>query len=130
MTAKVLICDDEAHILRAVEFKLRRAGLEVITARDGQEAWERLQQDVPDLVVSDCQMPRMNGLELIERIRAWEVSAHIPIIMLTGKGYELPARELHDRLHVAAIFTKPFSPRELEAKVRELLGQAVPSTSS
>ena len=101
----------------------------MITARDGQEAWERLQQDVPDLVVSDCQMPRINGLELIERIRAWEASAHVPVIMLTGKGYELPAQELHDRLRVAAVFTKPFSPRELEAKVRELLGQVVPSTS-
>jgi len=128
MTAKVLVCDDEAHIVRAVEFKLRRAGLKVVTARDGQEGWECVQQEVPDLIVSDCQMPRMNGLELLERVRSWEPSAQIPVIMLTGKGYELPVAELRDRLGVARGLSKPFSPRELEAKVLQLLREAAPAT--
>ena len=130
MTAKVLVCDDEAHIVRAVEFKLRRAGLAVVTARDGQEAWEHVQQDVPDLIVSDCQMPRMNGLELLERLRSWEPSAQVPVIMLTGKGYELPVAQLRERLGVAAVLSKPFSPRELEAKVLQLLRQTTPATPS
>ncbi len=123
MTARVLVCDDETHIVRAVEFKLRRAGLEVLTASDGAEAWQRIQQQPPQLVVSDCQMPRMNGLELIEHIRRWEPTARIPVILLTGKGYELSQQKLQ-ALGVSALFTKPFSPRELEAKVLQLLGRA------
>ncbi len=123
MTAKILVCDDETHIVRAVQFKLRRAGLHVTTASDGAEAWQRIQQDPPELVVSDCQMPRMNGLELIQRIRNWEPTAHIPVIMLTGKGYELPEEQLR-QLGVSALLTKPFSPRELEAKVLQLLSQS------
>ncbi len=123
MAPQVLICDDEAHILQAVRFKLQRAGLEVLMAHDGAEAWELIQQHRPDLVVSDCQMPRMNGLELIERIRSWEPTAQIPVIMLTGKGYELSPELVHEKLRVAALFTKPFSPRELVAKVQQLLAQ-------
>ncbi len=129
MAAKILVCDDETHIVRAVEFKLRRAGLEVMTASDGAEAWQRIQQEPPQLVISDCQMPRMNGLELIEHIRRWEPTAQIPVIMLTGKGYELPEEKLQE-LRVSALFAKPFSPRELEAQVRQLLAQAETAASA
>ena len=69
MSAKVLLCDDEIHILRAAEFKLSRAGFDVRCATDGQEAWEAIERERPDLLITDFQMPRLNGLDLIQRIR-------------------------------------------------------------
>ncbi|HHK41400.1 MAG TPA: response regulator [Planctomycetaceae bacterium] len=117
----VLLCDDEFHILRAAEFKFRRAGFEVLCASDGVEALERVQTRVPDVVVTDCQMPRMNGLELIERLRQDERTRDVPILMLTAKGFELPADELVERFHIAGVAAKPFSPRELLRRVESLI---------
>ncbi len=117
----VLLCDDEFHILRAAEFKFRRAGFEVLCASDGVEALERIQTRVPDVVVTDCQMPRMNGLELIERLRQNERTRDVPILMLTAKGFELPADELVERFRIAGVAAKPFSPRELLRRVESLI---------
>ena len=69
MTKRILLCDDELHILRAAEFKFKRAGYDVVCASDGQEGWEQIQQCRPDIVVTDCQMPRLSGLGLAERIQ-------------------------------------------------------------
>ncbi len=117
----VLLCDDEFHILRAAEFKFRRAGFDVLCAADGVEALERIEERLPDAVVTDCQMPRMNGLELIEQLRSRPQTAQIPILMLTAKGFELQADELRERFNVAGIVAKPFSPRELLRRVQELI---------
>ena len=65
MPKHVLLCDDDVHILRAAEFKFKRAGYEVRTAGDGQEGCELIEQQLPDLVVTDCQMPRLDGFGLI-----------------------------------------------------------------
>ena len=89
MPKQILLCDDEIHILRTAEIKLCRAGHEVRCANDGQEAWEAIQQECPDLLITDCQMPRMDGFELVEKVRADERSRHLPILMLTAKGFEL-----------------------------------------
>ncbi len=64
MSKRILLCDDELHILRALEIKFLRSGYEVITAGDGEEGWEQLQKLRPDIVITDCQMPRLNGLGL------------------------------------------------------------------
>ncbi|KKK62978.1 hypothetical protein LCGC14_2998950, partial [marine sediment metagenome] len=61
MSKRVLLCDDEIHILRAAEFKLKRAGYEVQTAGDGQEGWEAIEAQKPDILITDCQMPRLGG---------------------------------------------------------------------
>ena len=92
MAKKVLLCDDEIHILRAAEIKVSRAGYDVRMAHDGQEAWEMIQQDRPDVLVTDLQMPRCDGLELTARIRGNERTRDLPILMLTAKGFETAVR--------------------------------------
>jgi len=120
MTKKVLLCDDEPHILRAAEIKLQRNNFEVRTANDGEAAWEIIQQWMPDCLVTDYQMPRLDGMGLCRRIREHEHTAHLPILMLTAKGFELAYEEVREQLGVRAILSKPFSPRELLACVEEL----------
>ena len=96
MSKKILLCDDEPHILRAAEIKFGRAGFEVICACDGEEGWQRVQEHLPDIVVTDCQMPRLNGIDLAERIHNDPRTSHVPVIMLTGKRFELSDRELRE----------------------------------
>src|SRR6478752_4659806 len=93
----ILMCDDEVHILRAAEFKLKRAGYEVRTCFDGQEAWEAIQADLPDLLITDYQMPRLDGLQLITRCRTTEATMALPIVLLTAKGMELDQPTLIDQ---------------------------------
>lgn len=113
MIAKILLCDDEVHILRAAEFKLARAGYEVRCACDGQQAWELIEQERPDILITDFQMPRLNGLGLIERIRANPETNDLVVIVLTAKGFEVSPQEMAERWGVTAVLGKPFSPREL-----------------
>src|SRR5687768_10162742 len=89
MSKRILLCDDELHILRAAEVKFKRAGYEVITATDGVEGWEKVGSAHPDIVVTDCQMPRLSGLGLAERIKSSPLTAGLPVIMLSAKGFEL-----------------------------------------
>lgn len=121
MSKRILLCDDEIHILRAAEFKFKRAGYEVVLANDGEEGWEQIQQQLPDIVVTDCQMPRLNGLGLAERIKNDPTTCHLPVIMLSGKGFELSQSEISDRYGIRALIGKPFSPRELFQQVESLL---------
>lgn len=113
MQPQILICDDEVHILRATEFKLRRAGYDVVTAYDGQQAWELIQARRPDLLITDYQMPRLSGSELIKRVRSSDQTSDLPIILLTGKEMELSREEVLEQWGVLAMLGKPFSPREL-----------------
>ncbi len=117
MNKRILLCDDEITILKAAEFKLTSCGFEVECANDGLAGWEAIQRQRPDLLVTDCQMPRMNGLELIERVRSIPELQTLPIFMLTGKGFELSQEELAKKWNVIEVLGKPFSPRELVAKV-------------
>jgi DNA-binding response OmpR family regulator len=123
MARRVLLCDDEIHILRAAEFKLRRAGYDVRIAADGQEAWEMIEQDPPDLLVTDCQMPRLDGLGLTRRIREHPATQSLPVVMLTAKGFELDHAEVASKWGVAVVMPKPFSPRELLKRVDSLLNE-------
>jgi CheY-like chemotaxis protein len=126
MSKRVLLCDDEIHILRAAEFKLSRAGFQVGCAADGLEAWEAIQQECPDLLVTDFQMPRLNGLELIQRLRQNESTRHLRIVVLTAKGLELSASELAEKWGVLAVLGKPFSPRELLRIVESIVATGAP----
>ena len=123
MSKKILVADDEAPIANVVALKLRNAGLEVIVARDGQEAYERAIADRPDFIVTDLQMPGMSGLELCTRLAA-EIQGGIPTILLTAKGFEI-SPEAVAHLPIRRVMSKPFSPRELLAAVQESLGGPV-----
>ncbi len=121
MTKQVLLCDDEIHILRAAELKISRAGYQVRIAHDGQQAWEMIQQELPDVLVTDVQMPRMDGFELSRRIRADEATKELPILMLTAKGFELEQQELMEKWGISEILAKPFSPRELVRLIDQIV---------
>src|SRR5215471_15103808 len=113
MSHRVLLCDDEIAILRAAEFKLQRAGYDVRCANNGLEAWEEIQREKPDILITDCQMPRLDGIGLCQKIRQDPTVRGIPILMLTAKGYELSKQELNEQLGILDVINKPFSPREL-----------------
>jgi len=123
MAKRVLLCDDEIHILRAAEFKLKRAGFEVQVAGDGQEAWELIEVEPPDILVTDYQMPRLDGLQLTQRVRENPDLQDLPILMLTAKGFELSHEELAHTWNVRGVISKPFSPRELLHTVQEILAE-------
>jgi DNA-binding response OmpR family regulator len=126
MPKKVLIVDDEPNILLSVEFLMQREGHEVITARDGQEAVELLAAAKPDLMILDVMMPRKNGFEVCNEVRADPAFADMPILMLTAKGREAEIKK-GESLGADAYITKPFSTHELVAKVQVLLdGQRSP----
>jgi DNA-binding response OmpR family regulator len=122
MKNKVLLCDDEVHILRAAEIKLCRSGFDVQCASDGQEAWEIIQRSRPDMLITDLQMPRVDGLELCRRVRENPATRDLPILMLTAKGFEQVHRDQIQQYDVIATMSKPFSPRELARTVEQVLG--------
>lgn len=126
---KILVVDDEAHILHVVSLKLRNAGYDIITAEDGEEGLESAIQNKPDLIITDYQMPFMTGLELCTALKENEVTCATPAIMLTARGFSL-AQELLDKTNIAAVLSKPFSPREVLSKVVELVGGDVPQEAS
>lgn len=119
----ILVVDDEAHITHVVSLKLRNAGFEVITARDGEEGCELAIQNLPDLIITDMQMPYMNGVEMGVRLRGNEATSHIPLIMLTARGYSLSEEDLAST-NIREMLSKPFSPREVLEKVSQALAKA------
>ena len=129
MSKRILLCDDEPHILRAAEFEFKRAGYEVHTASDGEEGWQQVQAIEPDIVVTDCQMPRLSGLGLAQRIKHNPLTANLPVIMLSAKGFELSPDELREQFGIRCLLAKPFSPRELFACVEAMLAGGEVSAS-
>lgn len=121
MAARVLICDDEAHILYAVSFKLSASGIEVLQASNGLEAMSLLESHTPDLVITDLQMPHVGGFELCRFLRNRPETAHVPIILLTAKAMELSEKHVKAEFGVEAVFRKPFSPRNLLTSVEQIL---------
>jgi CheY-like chemotaxis protein len=120
---KILVADDETHILHVVSLKLRNAGFNVLTARDGQEALELAQQERPDLIITDYHMPQLSGLELCQRLKQDPRTNGIPAIMLTARGYHLEPRDTQES-GILRMLSKPFSPRQLLSTVNEVLAPA------
>ena len=124
ITRKVLVVDDDIHIVHVVAIKLRNNGFEVLTAENGVEAYKIACQEKPDVIVTDFQMPAMTGLELVEALRKNTDTAGIPIIMLTARGFAID-NEQKESLHIAECLSKPFSPKELLRTVEDVLHEAV-----
>lgn len=122
--SRILVVEDNPAMSRVIAFNLARAGFEVITAGDGREAWEQVQQISFDLIVTDQQMPRMEGLDCCRRLRELEQYRETPVILLTAKALELDRQELADEFGVTAVFMKPFSPIELVHFIQDCLAPA------
>ncbi len=117
MAQKILVVDDEPHIVELVKYNLHQEGYDVVTAHDGPQALDRAQAEHPDLVILDLMLPYTDGLEVCRQLRR---SSAVPIIMLTAKDGELE-RVVGLELGADDYVTKPFSPRELVARVRAIL---------
>lgn len=120
MPSTIVVADDEAHITHVVTLKLTNAGYEVVVAHDGEEALELCFEHLPDLVITDLQMPYMTGLELAQKLKEDERTKVTPVLMLTARGYALDQDEL-DRTNIRTVMSKPFSPREVLELVSNLL---------
>ncbi len=127
MTHRILIADDEAHILKVLSLKLRHCGYEVITAVDGEDALHTALNQSPDLVITDIQMPYMNGLELAVSLLGNKKTSHIPVVVLTARGHALSVCDTKIE-NVKKVLSKPFSPRGIAELVSSLL-QNVPKPS-
>ncbi len=121
---KVLVVDDEIHIVQVVAIKFRNNGFDVITCENGAQALKIVSNAKPDVIVTDFQMPVMTGLELVENLRKQPDTAKIPVIMLTARGFAIEDRQKKE-LNISACLSKPFSPRELLQSVEEVLKETV-----
>jgi DNA-binding response OmpR family regulator len=122
----VLVADDEEDIRALVAFRLKRAGYEVITAADGEEALLLATTRLPDLVVLDMMMPKATGLEVTRSMREHEATKGIPVILLTARAQE---GDVARGFGAGAddYVKKPFSPQDLQARVQALLERSAAS---
>lgn len=120
MTEKVLIIDDEEHIVELIRYNLQASGYVTFEAYNGIEGLKLAKQELPDLVLLDLMLPGIDGLEVCKRLRSDEKLKNIPIIMLTAKSEEID-KILGLELGADDYITKPFSVRELNARVKALL---------
>ncbi len=123
MTArKILVADNEIHIVQVVAIKFRNNGFEVITSDNAGEAFELACRQKPDVIVTDLQMSGTSSLELIENLRKHPATADIPVVLLTARDFTVEDQQISD-LKISVCLPKPFSPRELLQTVNEVLKQ-------
>jgi two-component system response regulator ChvI len=120
MSATIVLVDDDRNILTSVQMALEAEGFEVRTYPDGEEALRGLTQRPADLAVLDIKMPRLNGMELLQRLRQNNVTAHMPVIFLTSKDEEVD-EIMGLRMGADDYIKKPFSQRLLIERIRSLL---------
>jgi len=120
---KVLVVDDEIHIVHVVAIKLRNNGYEVLTAGNGAEAFELACEEKPNIIVTDYQMPVMSGLEFVKKLRSSEATKDIPVILLTARSFAIEDEQKED-LKISQCLSKPFSPKELLEKIEDILYQS------
>lgn len=117
---KILIVEDEKDIVKMLEYNLKKDGFRVISANSGEDALEKATKERPDLIILDLMLPGMDGLDACKTLKNETKSASIPIIMLTAKSQESD-KVLGLELGADDYVTKPFSPRELIARIKAVL---------
>jgi DNA-binding response OmpR family regulator len=122
MSHSILIVDDAPNIVLSLEFLMKQEGYEVFSVSNGEEALDFVHRTKPDLILLDVMMPRKDGYEVCQAIRADQALKDVRIIMLTAKGRDVE-REKGLALGSDDYITKPFSTREVVEKVRSLLSQ-------
>lgn len=119
---KILIVDDEENIVQLIEYNLKNAGFDTIAAENGQKAIRLVREEKPDLIVLDVMLPLMDGFDVVRELRKDNT---IPILMLTARTEEFD-RVLALELGADDYLTKPFSTRELVARVKAILRRVSP----
>lgn len=117
----ILLIDDERHMLRFLELNIRPLGWRILTAEGGAQALEILHREPVDLMLVDYQMPEMNGLEFVAKVRELPAYHKTPVVMLTARGHSSLKGDASEA-GVSLYMNKPFSPRELQATLKKLLG--------
>ena len=117
---KILVVDDDHEILKLIAMLLRRIGAEAWTFPDGQSALQRLSQTVPDLIILDLMLPDVDGLEILQQVRAQEQFRHVPVLILSAKADPDTIRKGLD-LGADGYITKPYIANTLIDKVRLML---------
>lgn len=120
MGQSILVVDDEPNIVLSLEFLMKQAGFEVRVARDGEAALEAVRERRPDLILLDVMMPKRDGFDVCQTIRANPEWSQVRIIMLTAKGREVE-REKGLALGADDYITKPFSTRDVVERVKQYL---------
>lgn len=120
MSKRVLVVDDEPNILLSLEFLMTQAGYEVSTATDGEAALQAIEAGRPDVVLLDVNIPKRNGYQVCETIRANPAWGHVRVVMITAKGRDVE-REKGLALGADDYIIKPFSTHEVVAKIAEVL---------
>jgi two-component system phosphate regulon response regulator PhoB len=125
MSAKILIVEDEPAIHELLAFNVIQAGFQALHAEDAESAWGQIHSHLPDLILLDWMLPGTSGVALAKQLRSDARAKNIPIIMLTARGDE---RDKISGLESGAddYITKPFSPRELMARIRAVLRRNAP----
>jgi DNA-binding response OmpR family regulator len=118
---KVLVVDDEPHVVRTLTFVLKKEGYEVFSATNGEEAVNQVHELKPDLIFLDVMMPKKNGYEVCQELKSQADFNSIYIIVLSAKGQEAD-KEKAISLGANEFITKPFSPAGVISRVKELLG--------
>jgi DNA-binding response OmpR family regulator len=121
MGKRILIADDEPNIVISLEYLMKREGFDIVVAVDGEAALKAMKEQAPDLVLLDIMLPKKDGFEVCQQIRANPDWQTVKIVMLTAKGRDTEmAKGL--ALGADAYMTKPFSTKDLVLQVKQLLG--------
>jgi two-component system chemotaxis response regulator CheY len=121
MSKKILTVDDSASIRQMVSFTLKKEGYEVIEASDGKDALSKIGSGPVNMVITDLNMPNMNGIELIHALRTNASYKFTPIVMLTTESHQ-DKKDLGKQAGATGWIVKPFKPEQLIAVVKRLLG--------
>ncbi len=121
MGKKILVVDNDPEIIKLLVLTLEEEGYEITTAEDGQEALEKMEKDLPDLITSDIVMPRCNGFLLCEKVKKDKKFRNIPFILLTSRPEDTD-RYYDEYLEPDAYINKQKDVKELLEKIKELIG--------
>jgi len=121
MATRVLIAEDDRHLVESLTFVLERDGFEVSAVLDGEAAVQRLRADRPDMLILDLMLPKVNGFEVLKLVKADPALHSLPVLILTAKG-QARDRRMAEEIGVDGFMTKPFSNREIVEAVRRVVG--------
>lgn len=115
---RILVCEDEEILLTSLEFRLRKNGFSVITAKDGKEALQIVEDEKPDLLVADIMMPHLTGLQLVDYMRN-DLDLDIPVIIISAMEEEEAVLEAF-KCGANDFIAKPFKPTELVLRIKKI----------